>query len=89
LTITVIGISGSLRRDSYNTRLLKAAQNLMPDHSRLELHNIADLWTGGRLMAPRAAASFDEPGQLSDDDLAKRLQTFMAGFVGYIRSTQN
>jgi len=187
LAITVIGISGSLRRDSYNTRLLKAAQNLMPDDSRLELHSIAEipfynfddeqaqgipepvtalkqaiaagnglliatpeynnsipgvlkntidwlsrpaediktvfgarptaiigatpgnfgtilaqnawlpimrtlgvnLWTGGRLMAPRAAASFDEQGRLSDDDLAKRLQTFMAGFVNYIRSTKD
>jgi len=187
MTITVVGISGSLRRDSYNTRLLKATQNLMPDNSRLELHSIADiplynfdveqahgipepvtalkkaiaegnglliatpeynnsipgvlknaidwlsrpaediktvfgarptaiigaspgnfgtilaqnawlpimrtlgtnLWTGGRLMASRAATSFDEQGQLSDDALAKRLQSFMAGFVDYIKSTQD
>jgi NAD(P)H-dependent FMN reductase len=29
----VLGISGSLRRDSYNTKLLRAAEELLPRRS--------------------------------------------------------
>jgi NAD(P)H-dependent FMN reductase len=29
----VLGISGSLRRDSYNTKLLRAAEELLPPES--------------------------------------------------------
>lgn len=43
MSITLVGISGSLRRDSYNTRLLKAAQGLMPEGARLDLHTIAGI----------------------------------------------
>lgn len=183
MSITIVGISGSLRRDSYNTRFLQAARKLMPDGARLELHSMAgiplynfdeeeahglpepvvvlkqaivdadglliatpeynnsipgvlkntldwltrppadivkifggrptaiigatpgnfgtilaqnaclpvvralgvNLWSGGRLMAPRAASLFDEEGMLSDEAMSKRLKTFMADFVGYIK----
>ncbi len=186
MSTTVVGISGSLRRDSYNTRLLQAAQKLMPDGARLELHSMAgiplynfdeeeahgipepvvalkqaiidadglliatpeynnsipgvlkntldwlsrpsddvvkvfsgrpvaiigatpgnfgtilaqnaclpimrtlgvNLWTGERLMAPRAALLFDEKGSLSDEAMSRRLQAFMSGFVDYVRSTK-
>lgn len=43
MSITVVGISGSLRRESYNTRLLKAAQGMMPDGATLELHSIGGI----------------------------------------------
>jgi chromate reductase len=33
----VLGISGSLRADSYNTRLLQAAGGLLPEHAELEI----------------------------------------------------
>jgi len=33
----VLGLSGSLRRDSYNTKLLHAAARLLPDGAELEL----------------------------------------------------
>lgn len=36
-TINVLGISGSLRRASYNTRLLHAAQELLPEGMTLEI----------------------------------------------------
>lgn len=186
MSMTVVGISGSLRRDSYNTRLLQAAQKLMPDGARLELHTMAgiplynadeeqahglpeavvalkqaivdadglliatpeynnsipgvlkntidwlsrppeglakvfagrpvaiigatpgnfgtilaqnawlpvmrtlgvNLWTEGRLMAPRAASLFDAEGPLSDEALSRRLQAFMSGFVDYVKSTK-
>jgi len=37
------GISGSLRKDSYNTRLLHAVQELLPENTRLELISIEDV----------------------------------------------
>ncbi len=40
----ILGISGSLRADSYNTLLLRAAQRLAPDGMRIELYgNLADV----------------------------------------------
>ena len=33
----ILGISGSLRRDSWNTKLLLAAQDVLPDDAELEL----------------------------------------------------
>ena len=35
--MTVLGISGSLRRDSYNTKLLRAAEELLPASAELEV----------------------------------------------------
>jgi chromate reductase len=37
MTVHVLGISGSLRQDSYNTRLLRAAATLLPPDSELQL----------------------------------------------------
>ena len=37
MTVQVLGISGSLRQDSYNTRLLQAAAPLLPRDSELRL----------------------------------------------------
>ena len=53
--MTVLGISGSLRRDSHNTSLLRAAAELLPDGVELEL------WDGLKAVPP-----YDE-----DDDLAE------------------
>lgn len=50
----VLGISGSLRRDSYNTKLLRAAEELLPPFAELEL------WEG--LKAVPAFDEDDEPG---------------------------
>ena len=49
----ILGISGSLRRDSYNTKLLRAAGELLPRHAELEL------WDGLKEIPP-----YDE-----DDDV--------------------
>jgi chromate reductase len=35
----ILGISGSLRRDSHNTKLLRAAEELLPDGVDLELYS--------------------------------------------------
>ena len=49
----VLGISGSLRRDSYNTKLLRAAEELLPPFVELEI------WEGLKEIPP-----YDE-----DDDI--------------------
>ena len=41
--ITILGISGSLRRHSFNSGLLRAAAEEMPDGPRLEIGSIADI----------------------------------------------
>ncbi len=41
--LRVLGISGSLRRGSYNTGLLNAAANLLPDGMTLETADISEL----------------------------------------------
>jgi len=41
--IQVLGISGSLRRDSYNTALLRAAAELMPPEMTLEIFDLSHL----------------------------------------------
>jgi chromate reductase, NAD(P)H dehydrogenase (quinone) len=47
--VRILGISGSLRRDSYNTRLIAAAADVLPDDAELTV------WTGLRDVPP-----FDE-----------------------------
>jgi chromate reductase len=39
----LVGISGSLRRHSYNAGLLRAARAAMPEQHELEIHSIADV----------------------------------------------
>ena len=40
---TLIGLSGSLRRGSFNTALLRAAATLMPAHATLAIHTLHDI----------------------------------------------
>jgi NAD(P)H-dependent FMN reductase len=39
----IVGISGSLRRHSYNSGLLRAAAEMLPDGTTLEIGSIADI----------------------------------------------
>src|SRR3954471_21460787 len=41
--ITILGIAGSLRKDSYNKAALRFAQSVCPDGARFELCDIAGL----------------------------------------------
>lgn len=41
--LTLIGVSGSLRRASYNSAVLRAAAGLMPAGSELRIESIADI----------------------------------------------
>ncbi|HJS87221.1 MAG TPA: NADPH-dependent FMN reductase [Acetobacteraceae bacterium] len=42
-TLRILGISGSLRRASFNTAALRAAQELAPESMRIETANIASI----------------------------------------------
>lgn len=41
--VTLIGISGSLRKGSYNTALLRSAAELLPPGARLQIESIRDI----------------------------------------------
>jgi chromate reductase len=43
MTLQVLGFSGSLRKESYNTKLLRNAQRLAPDTMHLEIYDVSDL----------------------------------------------
>jgi chromate reductase, NAD(P)H dehydrogenase (quinone) len=55
----VLGISGSLRRDSYNTKLLRAAEELLPPFVEFEV------WDGLKAVPP-----FDEDDEPGTDAVA-------------------
>ena len=44
-------------------------------------------WFGGRLLVSRAAGVFNADGQIADEGTKKKLREFVAGFVGFIQSS--
>lgn len=75
--VTLIGISGSLRRGSYNTAVLRAAASMMPPESELRIESIAaiPLYDGDA----EAAAGIPEP--------VARLKEAIAGADGLLLVT--
>ena len=45
----------------------------------------AQFWSGGRLQVSRAAAVFDETGNLKDAAIEEQLKAFLAGYVAFVR----
>ncbi len=43
----------------------------------------AQHWSGGRLLVSRAQAVFDASGQLTDQEVAKKLADFLHGFAAF------
>ena len=43
-----------------------------------------ELWTGGRLMVPRAVSAFDSDGRLTDEKIGARLAQLLKGFVEFV-----
>ena len=67
--IKILGIVGSLRRDSYNHQALKAAQMLVPDGASLslaELHDIPVFNQDHEAAPPEAVLEFKQ--QIRDAD---------------------
>ena len=67
--MTILGISGSLRRDSYNTKLLHAAGELLLDDVELEI------WRGLKEMPPYDQDDDRDPAPAS----VERLRRAVAG----------
>jgi chromate reductase len=66
--MNVLAISGSLRRDSHNTNLLRSAAQLAPDDVSIEL------WDGLRDVPP-----FDEDNEASELAAVAQMRTAVAG----------
>ncbi len=47
-----------------------------------------NFWSGGRLLISRAQGAFSENGMLANPATEEQLQTFMAGFAGFIRTAR-
>ena len=67
----LIGISGSLRAASYNTKLLKAAQQLLPEGLTLDIISIADIPLFNEDLEPPAAPDYPLPVKTFREAIAK------------------
>ena len=63
--MNVLGISGSLRRDSYNTKLLRAAKELLPAVAEFEL------WDGLKAVPPYDEEDDVRPGPAPVEELRR------------------
>jgi chromate reductase len=63
--VTVLGISGSLRRDSYNTKLLRAAEELLPPFVEFEI------WDGLKAVQPYDEEDDVRPGPEAVEELRR------------------
>jgi NAD(P)H-dependent FMN reductase len=78
----IVGISGSLRRGSFNTALLRTAVDLMPAGAELKMESIEGI--PQRLLVSRAQGVFDEHGKMTDETIRKQLEQFLEGFVEFV-----
>jgi len=74
--IHFIGISGSLRKGSYNTSLLNAAAGLLPEGVRMEIVSIADL--------PHYNADMDLPSAVDRPESVNKFRDAMAKADGIL-----
>ena len=63
----VLGISGSLRRDSYNTKLLRAAEELLPSFVEYEI------WGGLKAVPPYDEEDDVQPGPAAVEGLRRAI----------------
>jgi chromate reductase, NAD(P)H dehydrogenase (quinone) len=75
-TIHLAGISGSLRKASFNTMLLKAAAKLLPDNVTIEFLSIADL--------PVYNGDMDIPARAARPEAVKKFREVLAGADGIV-----
>ena len=73
MMVTIVGISGSLRKHSFNAGLLRAAAEAVPEGCTLEIESMG---------------KFDEEGNLADDGVMKQLTKYMSGFADFVKRMQ-
>lgn len=69
--IQLAGISGSLRKDSFNTRLLQNVKDLLPENVRINILSIADIPLYNADLDLPAASARPAPVQSFRDQLAE------------------
>lgn len=74
--IHLVGISGSLRKGSFNTMLLKTAGELLPDKTTIEFLSIADI--------PVYNGDWDIPARAARPESVKKFREVLAGADGLI-----
>jgi len=74
--IHLVGISGSLRKDSFNTMLLKAVSELLPDSVTIEFLSIADL--------PVYNGDMDIPTRAARPEAVKKFRDVLAKADGIV-----
>src|SRR5205823_4808623 len=95
-TITILGIAGSLRQNSFNAALLRAAAAGAPPGGTGTAHaQTAWLpvlralgmqpWFGTLLYVSSAHKVFDASGTLLDAQIRERLRIYMTGFVAFVQ----
>lgn len=75
-TIRLLGISGSLRKESYNTKLLNNLQRLLPENTILETATIGDL--------PLYNEDSDIPAQASRPEAVEKFRAAIAAADGLV-----
>ena len=74
--IYLVGISGSLRKGSYNTALLHFSTTVLPEHTALEIATIADL--------PMYNADLDIPASGKRPESVQKLRDQLARADGIL-----
>ncbi|HJS53256.1 MAG TPA: NAD(P)H-dependent oxidoreductase [Chitinophagaceae bacterium] len=77
--IQLAGISGSLRKDSYNTMLLKAAAQLLPANVSMDILSIADI--------PLYNADLDLPAAKQRPEVVEHFRKMLADADGLLISS--
>jgi chromate reductase, NAD(P)H dehydrogenase (quinone) len=75
-SIHLVGISGSLRKGSFNTMLLKAAGELLPESVTIEFLSIADI--------PMYNADLDIPTRAARPEAVKKFRDVLAKADGIV-----
>lgn len=74
--IKIAGLSGSLRKDSYNTRILHLAEKLLPEGTTLQISDFRDL--------PLYDADLDLPEASERPEAVSRFRRELAGADGIL-----
>jgi len=77
--IQLVGLSGSLRKGSYNTMLLKAATQLLPTDVSMDIISIADI--------PLYNADFDLPAAKQRPEVVEHFRKMLADADGILISS--
>jgi chromate reductase len=93
-TITILGIAGSLRRQSYNRSALRAARQLVPEGATIDIFELDGIpgfnedeeknppaKVRPEVMIGNAAERFDAQGNLTDEETKQHIRKPLQSLV--------